>query len=108
MEFLLRNAIVLRPKPQNQTCAANMSSITFKSIDEGVTTLELLNGQLASQSAGSAQPTYLTSSAVVVSTGPTFSCIPGNGLAPNYITISFALSKAAADYVTATPVIQTF
>lgn len=115
MEFLLRNAIVLLPDPQNpgsNPCTSNMTSITLKSIDEGTTTLKLAaNGQLASQSAAvGAQTKYLTSDAVTVVSPPglVFNCTPSNGTSGSYVTIAFTLTKSAADYITATPVTQTF
>ena len=106
MEFLLRNALVLQPDPANPNgaaCAAGMTGITFKSLDDGVTTLLNVGGRIASRSAVTR---YLTSSAVTL-TGPTFDCVQsasGNG----YIKISFSLSKNTTDYATSTPITENF
>jgi prepilin-type N-terminal cleavage/methylation domain-containing protein len=107
LEFLLRNAVSLVP-PVAASCTNNMSSITFKLNDGGITTLSKINGKIASQSASSATPVYLTSDSVVLASGPRFDCTQASVNKGTYIKISFTLSKLSPDFNTPTDVTETF
>lgn len=95
MEFLLRNAISLVQNPQNSSapiCAANMSNISFKMIDGGITTLMASNNLIASKSATAATPAYLTTPATTLS-NLVFNCSQAGTNYGTYVTVSFTLSK---------------
>jgi prepilin-type N-terminal cleavage/methylation domain-containing protein len=101
MEFLLRNAVTLVPDPANPTtaaCRATGSSISFKSVDDGITTLTAINGKIASQSATSVTPSYLTSDDVTLNPITiTFSCRQSASRTGTYVTIDFTLEKVSPD-----------
>ncbi len=110
LEFLLRNAVSLAPDPlfpAASTCVGGMNRITFKSVDEGITTLFNDNGKIASQSAASGQTIYLTTDDVTL-TGPTFNCSQASENFGTYVTISFSLQKDSPDYNRPTPVQESF
>lgn len=97
MEFLIRNGISLQPNSQSIICDDDptMTNLVVKSVDGGVTTFSLLpdlndgsHPKIASNSG-----TYLTSSAVEVSQGPTFTCNEDVTTGSRFVTIDFTLSK---------------
>lgn len=98
MEFLLRNALELLPNSFDQTCTSGMTEITFKSVDDGITTLvqeDDANG-VARIASNSAQ--FLTSDSVELVAGPTFDCVESPDKVQQYITISFTLQKNATSF----------
>ena len=108
MEFLLRNAVELVPNSFNETCTTGMTEISFKSIDDGTTTLlneEDQNGvaRIASNSAN-----FITSESVELVSGPTFDCVESPDKIQQYITISFTLQRAAVSFSEDVDVQQTF
>lgn len=110
MEFLLRNAVSLTADPDfplAATCTSGMSRITFKSIDEGITTLYNDNGRIASKSSTSSTPVYLTSDNVTLS-GPTFNCQQSGTNYGSYVTITFSLQKDSPDANRPQPVKEDF
>jgi len=112
MEFLLRNAVELVPDPAFPAapiCPPSSSRITFKSGDDGVTTLFNNNGRIASQSASSNTPVYLTSSTVTLSpSDPVFKCTRIATNYGTYVNISFTLSKQSPDFSAPSTVTQVF
>lgn len=94
MEFLLRNAVQLLPNGAGQTCAANMDEITFRSYDNGTTSLfaetDPGDGQdkIASNSG-----VYLTSQTVDLIAGPTFNCTQSSDGSSNFVEIRFTIRK---------------
>lgn len=108
MEYLLRNAIEIRPNSLGQTCTAGMTEITFRGVDEGVTTLTGVQDaqgvpRIASNSA------QLTSDSVELVSGPVFDCTQTNDLTQQYVTVSFTLSRPATTFgATPTEIQQTF
>jgi prepilin-type N-terminal cleavage/methylation domain-containing protein len=110
IEFLLRNAVSLQANPNSPTdpiCDTGMSSITLKSIDNGITTLSIQNNKIASQSASTGTPVYLTSTATQLS-NLSFNCEQASQNYGTYVTISFTLSKTSPDFNQPTPVQDTF
>jgi prepilin-type N-terminal cleavage/methylation domain-containing protein len=112
MEFLLRNAVELVRDPSDLTgsapiCTAGMQQISFRSLDEGITTFYNTGGRVASKSASSATPLYLTSDAVTL-TGPTFDCEQSSDNYGSYVTISFTLQKDSPDANRPQPVKEDF
>lgn len=107
MEFLLRNAVNLEPNASGQTCTTGMSSIAFRSRDDGVTTLKVVGNQIASSSA--TKTVYLTSpTAVTLNTAtPIFNCQQTGGVG-GYVTIRFSLSTQNTDYSTPNTAAETF
>jgi hypothetical protein len=99
MEFLLRNAISLEANPSVPTapsCTQSMSNITFRSRDNGITTLSITNNKIASVSG--AQTVYLTSDAVTLDAqAPLFDCEQVANVG-GYVTIHFRLTKQNTDY----------
>lgn len=98
MEFLLRNAVELLPNSLNETCTTGMTEITFKSIDDGTTTLlaEDDSDGIARIASNSGQ--FITSSSVDLVAGPTFDCVESPDRVQQYITISFTLRKAVSSF----------
>lgn len=118
IEFLLRNAIDLRPAVQGDlsevTCAPSMDTITFKNYDNGITTLSLLEDpsegnslKIASSSANG--DAFLTSSRVEVVNGPVFSCTQSGDGSGTHIDVQFTLRKGTPGLDQARDIIeQTF
>lgn len=91
IEFLLRNAtelLPIDPLNPNSACQSGMSSIRFRSIDEGVTEILAENQKIASNSG-----IYLTSDAVELTSGPTFDCYRTADQAITSITVTFGLKR---------------
>lgn len=94
IEFLLRNAVALEENSLGQTCTGGMTEITFKSIDNGVTTLFLEEDPADNiQKIASNSGVYLTSAGVNVIAGPTFDCNQTSDLNRTFVKISFTLRK---------------
>jgi len=90
MTTLLRNAVVLLPNTDGDTCELGMDEIRFRSFDEGVTTFSgVSTGSVIKIASNSG--VYLTSDAVTVETGPTFNCYQSPDRAITTIDISFTL-----------------
>ncbi|MBT3250111.1 MAG: type II secretion system protein [Candidatus Pacebacteria bacterium] len=91
IEFLLRNALEILPNELGQECELGMTEIKFFSIDGGTTSLKKEdvdgNNKIASNSS------YLTSSTVEITDGPTFNCTQDNDESHPHINISFTLRK---------------
>ncbi|CAN5311412.1 hypothetical protein BH10PAT2_BH10PAT2_2170 [soil metagenome] len=99
IEFLLRNAVSVIPDPLSPTspsCVNGMSSITFKEVDGGITTLSSSNGLIASRSAVQASPAYLTTPSTTLS-GLQFDCSQAGTNYGTYVTVSFSLDKDEAN-----------
>lgn len=110
MELLVRNAVQIVPDPRDPaapTCAAGMSKISLRSLDEGVTTLFNNAGRIASLSARESIPFELTGGSNVLS-GPTFSCTQPGPNESAYITISFTLTNTNAEFGPQTARTETF
>lgn len=109
MEFLLRNATRLESNPSTPTapdCTPGMKTITFRSQDNGITTLAVVNNKIASSSG--AQTVYLTSDAVTLSDqDPLFECQQVSNVG-GYIQIHFALTKQNTDFSVPNTVTNTF
>lgn len=102
MQFLLRNA-----QPLSITECDNLNpdmpasartEITFKSQDNGLTTLEALPSsgaerRIASNSAGFVTPYYLIDENITVGDTLVFSCVQGFTGEGQYISIDFTLTK---------------
>jgi len=93
MEILLRNAVTLEPDPSAPlapVCTTNMSKITFRERDNGITTLGIVNNKIASTSG--AKTVYLTSTDVTIdNTKPIFDCTQMSNIG-GYVNIQFDLS----------------
>jgi len=110
MEFLLRNALLLVPNPITPAapiCANNMSNITLKSLDGGVTTLGTTNNLVSSKSATAALPEYLTTTGTTLS-NLHFDCSQAGNNYGTYVTISFTLTKNEANANQLNPISQNF
>lgn len=92
MEFLLRNALEILPNGLSQECETDMSEIVFYSLDGGTTSLGIEDdggvNKIASNSG-----IYLTSDAVTITDGPTFSCVQDSDESHPHISITFTLRK---------------
>ena len=111
IEFLLRNAVSLVPDPlvaNAPTCTTSMTSISFRSLDDGITTLTTLNNRIASQSATTGTPVYLTSDSVQVSQPLVFDCQQSSTNFGSYIKLSFQLQKDSPDVDVPQPVTEKF
>ncbi|HEX7017377.1 MAG TPA: type II secretion system protein [Patescibacteria group bacterium] len=98
MEFLLRNAIELLPNSQAETCTAGMTEITFRSVDDGTTTLFQEEDQNGIARIASNSGQFITSESVELVSGLTFDCVESPDKVQQYITISFTLQKAATSF----------
>ncbi len=111
MEFLLRNAVELMPldpaNPDTTTCEPNMNSIKFTSIDGGETIL-LKEDDDGHEKIASNSGIYLTSSAVELVEGPTFSCSRQSFATRPHINISFTLKKSGPGVLQNREIIQEF
>jgi prepilin-type N-terminal cleavage/methylation domain-containing protein len=114
MEFLLRNAIALVPDPEfplSPVCEQAMQRISFRSIDEGITTLYTYEDnnvkKIASKSAKAVNPVFLSSDSVSLS-GLTFHCEQSSTNFGSYVTITFAMQKDSPDTNRPTPVREDF
>jgi prepilin-type N-terminal cleavage/methylation domain-containing protein len=95
MEFLLRNSVELVDNPAGQLCETGMESISFKSIDGGITTLgmEEDGGDEEAEKIASNSGVYLTSSTVEISDDLTFNCSQSSDGLRRYVEIVFSLRK---------------
>lgn len=114
MEFLLRNAIALVPDPEfpaSPICQQAMQRISFRSIDEGITTLYTYEDgdikKIASKSAKAVTPVFLSSESVKLS-GLTFHCEQATANYGSYVTITFTMEKESPDANRPTPVQEDF
>ncbi len=96
IEFLLRNALQLeKDTAMGVTCTTGMKSITFRSRDEGITTLSVVSGKIASSSGTNVA--YLTTDAVTLADDQLFDCQQSGGVG-GYIKIHFTLTKQNTDF----------
>lgn len=107
LEFLIRNGIDI---PAATGCSAGMTKFSIKSADETVTTITNPintngNKQIAIQPAGGAIQ-YLTSPNVDAGSLQ-FDCVQ-SAEHSTYVKISFIITKPSVDYITATPVSESF
>lgn len=94
LEFLLRNAVEIEENSLGQTCQMGMNEISFRSIDNGLTTLFLEEDPEDNQmKIASNSGVYLTSSGVNVISGPTFDCDQSSDLNRTHVKISFTIRK---------------
>lgn len=107
IEFLLRNAVKIEENSQGQTCTANMDEISFRSIDNGVTSIFLEEDtqdnhfKIASNSG-----VYLTSGNVNIISGPTFNCTQTGDFNRTHVSVSFTMRKGDPGVDDARNVIQ--
>lgn len=92
MEFLIRNAVELRPNLDGETCEEDMDSLGLVSID-GATTYLFVQLDDEAYKIASGSGTYLTSNSVELVDGPTFDCSEAAGGASQYVTVTFTLRK---------------
>lgn len=92
MEFLLRNAIEILPNSYGQECTNGMSEISFKSLDGGITTLNIEDDGGADKIASNSG-VYLTSDAVELTAGITFNCSQEDDQSHPHVELEFTLRK---------------
>lgn len=100
MEFLLRNAIALEPIGGNSPrCTNGMNQILLRSIDNGLTTLFIDEGRVASESASADGLTgtthYLTGEHLTAS-NLSFNCQQSSPNIGTFIQINFSLTYSTA------------
>lgn len=97
IEFLLRNAVSLEPNLAGETCAQGtvMESISFKSLDNGITTLQKeVDSSDGKAKIASNSGVYLTSgNTTLLNPGLTFVCRQSPDGTKTYVTASFTLQK---------------
>jgi type II secretory pathway pseudopilin PulG len=111
IEFLLRNSIQLVQDPADASapiCAPGMSKISFRSFDNNITTLTSSGGKIASKSASAAQPVFLTTDSVLLSTPPRFDCSQVAQNSGGYVKISFSLQKQGDSLGNPSPLLEDF
>ncbi len=93
-DFLIKNSVKLLPNAQGDNCQTNvltqLNSLRLKSIDNGITDLQLVTDQ--SNQFIASNSTYLNPASITPS-GLTFNCFQ-NALGEKYIDYQFDLSLA--------------
>ncbi len=94
LDFLIKNSVKLLPNAQGDSCQTNvlthLTSLRLKSIDNGITDLQLVTDQ--SNQFIASNSTYLNPASITPS-GLTFNCFQ-NGLGEKYIDYQFDLNLA--------------
>lgn len=101
IEFLLRNAVALKPTVSNPAVTCTQSSdtneVVLQSMDGKITRITVQSNSAPTpnkiMSVSDGQTTILTSSAVNLTSGPNFRCIDNPSAGNRYFNIQFTLSK---------------
>lgn len=94
IDFLLRNAVDLKPNSTGQICEPTMTEVVIQSLDGGSTTLTARLDAGDSKYKIASNSSYLTSGSVeIVGDALNITCVQGTDLLNRYLTISFTLRK---------------